>query len=153
DETYTTPTYHNNPLEPLATIAVWDGDRLTVYDSNQGPFGIQGPLAAAFGVARASVRVVSPYVGGGFGCKVLPKPHHALAVMAARAVGRPVKLALSRQQMFATAGHRTPTIQRVRLGADRDGRLVAVAADVVEHTGTTHEFAEQTGVPARLMYA
>ena len=73
--------------------------------------------------------------------------------MAARAVGRPVKIALTRQQMFATAGHRTPTVQRVRLGAGADGRLTAVAADVVEHTATTHTFAEQTGVPARLMYA
>ena len=69
DETYTTPTYHNHPLEPLATIAVWDGDRLTLYDANQGPHGIRGHVATAFGVPPERVRVVSPYVGGGFGCK------------------------------------------------------------------------------------
>jgi xanthine dehydrogenase YagR molybdenum-binding subunit len=153
DQTYTTPAVHNNPMEPHATIAVWSDEGVTLYDSNQGPHLVRANVARVFGLPPERVRVISPYVGGGFGSKVLAHPHHALAVMAARATGRPVKLALTRQQMFAIAGYRTPTIQRVRLGADAGGRLTAISDDVVEQSSIAHRFAEQTGVPARLMYA
>lgn len=153
DRTYTTPAYHNNPMEPHATLAAWRGDELTLYDSNQGSHAIRDTLAAIFGIDAARVRVISPYVGGAFGSKLFPHPHVALAVMAARLVGRPVKVALTRQQMFAVAGYRTPTIQRVRLGADGEGRLVAITHDVVEQTASTHQFAEQAAVPSRMMYA
>src|SRR5205807_4409894 len=91
--------------------------------------------------------------GGGFGSKGRARPHTVLAAMAADLVGRPVKVAVTRQQMFAFTGYRTPTIQRVRLGADGDGRLTAIAHDVVEQTSTVQEFAEQTAVPTRMMYA
>jgi len=97
--------------------------------------------------------VIAPYVGGGFGSKVFPHPHVILAVMAAQMTRRPVKLALTRQQMFALAGYRTPTIQRMRLGAERDGQLTAIAHDVVEQIARIHEFAEPTAVPTRVMYA
>jgi xanthine dehydrogenase YagR molybdenum-binding subunit len=153
DQTYSTPAYFNNPMEPHATLAAWHGGELTVYDSNQGPHAIRDTLAAMFGIDAARVRVISPYVGGAFGSKLLPHPHVALAVMAARLVGRPVKVALTRQQMFAVAGYRTPTIQRVRLGAGTDGRLTAVMHDVVVQTATTHEFAEDAAGPTRMMYA
>jgi xanthine dehydrogenase YagR molybdenum-binding subunit len=153
DETYTTPAVHNNPMEPHATIAVWDGDALTLYDSNQGPHRVRGDLATMFGLPPDRVRVITPYVGGGFGCKVLTRPHRPLVAMAARATGRPVKLALTRPQMFALTGYRTPTIQHVRLGADAGGLLTAIAADVVEQSSIGHEFTEQTGLPARMMYA
>ena len=155
DHTYTTPTEHHNPLEPHATIAVWsdDGERLTLYDSNQGPHTIRDTVAAAFSLSPERVRVIAPYVGGAFGSKLFVHPPLMLAVLAARATGRPVKLALTRQQMFALTGYRTPTIQRVRLGAERDGRLIAIAHDVVEQTGTIHEFTEQTAVATRMMYA
>jgi xanthine dehydrogenase YagR molybdenum-binding subunit len=155
DHTYTTPTEHHNPLEPHATIAVWsdDGERLTLYDSNQGPHTIRDTVAAAFSLPPERVRVIAPFVGGGFGSKLFVHPPLMLAVLAARATGRPVKLALTRQQMFALTGYRTPTIQRVRLGAERDGRLTAIAHDVVEQTGTIHEFTEQTAVATRMMYA
>jgi xanthine dehydrogenase YagR molybdenum-binding subunit len=153
DETYTTPAVHNNPMEPHATIAVWTDDGLTVYDSNQGPHRVRGDLATLFGLPPERVHVISPYVGGGFGSKVLARPHRALVVMAARATGRPVKLALTRQQMFAIAGYRTPTIQHVRLGADAGGALTAISDDVVEQSSIGHEFTEQTGVPARMLYA
>ena len=151
--TYTTPAYHNNPMEPHATLAAWHGDELTVYDANQGAHAIRDTLAAMFGIDAARVRVIAPYVGGAFGSKLLPHPHVALAVMGARLAGRPVKVALTRQQMFAVAGYRTPTIQRIRLGADSDGRLVAITHDVVEQTATTHEFAEDTAAVSRMMYA
>lgn len=153
DHTYTTPTYHNNPLEPHATIAIWNDDGVTLYDANQGPHTIRDDVAATFGLPQERVRVISPYVGGGFGSKAFTHPHVILTVIAARATGRPVKLALTRRQMFALAGYRTPTIQRIRLGAGRDGRLTAIAHDVVEQTSTLDEFAEQTAVPTRMMYA
>jgi xanthine dehydrogenase YagR molybdenum-binding subunit len=153
DETYRTPALHNNPMEPHTTTACWDGDRLTVYDSNQGVIPVQEALATLFGRPPEDVHVVSPHVGGGFGSKGTPRPIVVAAAMAARVVDRPVKLAASRRQMFAVTGYRTPTIQRVRLGADADGRLSAIAHEVVEQTSTIREFAEQTAVVTRMMYA
>jgi xanthine dehydrogenase YagR molybdenum-binding subunit len=155
DHTYTTPTYHHNPLEPHATVAVWDdnGQRLTLHDANQGAQRIQGDVATAFGLPPENVRVIAPYVGGAFGSKAFTHPQVILAALAARAAGRPVKLALTRQQMFALVGYRTPTIQRLRLGADRDGHLTAIGHDVVEQTSMLAEFAEQTAVATRMMYA
>ncbi|MQA94374.1 MAG: molybdopterin-dependent oxidoreductase [Streptosporangiales bacterium] len=153
DTTYTTPAYHNNAMEPHATLAVWSGDRLTAYDSNQGSSTARDMLAAAFGLEPGQVRVVSPHVGGGFGSKGTPRPQIVLAALAARAVGRPAKVALTRQHMFAVTGYRTPSIQRVRLGADASGRMTALAHEVEEQTSTLKEFAEQTAVPSRMMYA
>ncbi|MFJ9770723.1 xanthine dehydrogenase family protein molybdopterin-binding subunit [Kitasatospora sp. NPDC101157] len=157
EETYTTAMYHNNPMEPHATAALWDpaGEGfLTLWDSTQGVHPTRSVLASVFGLDEARVRVVCPYVGGGFGSKGQPHVNVVLAAMAARALpGRPVRLALTRQQMFSLAGYRTPTIQRCRLGADRDGTITALAVDVVELTSRIKEFAEQSGVPARMMYA
>ena len=155
DQTYTTPMEHNNPLEPHSCIAVWeDGPRLVLYDSTQGAHGVRSRLAPIFGLAREQIRVISPYVGGGFGSKGMPHAHNVLAVLAAQMVpGRPVKLALTRQQMFALVGYRTPTIQRVRLGADADGRITAISHEAVEQTSRIKEFAEQTTVVTRMMYA
>jgi xanthine dehydrogenase YagR molybdenum-binding subunit len=154
DQTYTTAMYHNNPLEPHATTALWENGTLTLWDSTQGVHQVRETVAKVFGLAGERVRVSCPYVGGGFGSKGLPHAHVVVAALAARAVpGRAVKLALTRQQMFSLAGYRTPTIQRMRLGADRDGRLSAICLDVVEQTSRIKEFAEQTGMPARMMYA
>jgi xanthine dehydrogenase YagR molybdenum-binding subunit len=99
------------------------------------------------------VRVIAEHVGGGFGSKGTPRPHAVLAALCAKAAGRPVKLAVTRQQMFAIVGHRTPTIQRVRLGAGADGRLVAIAHDALSQTSHLREFAEQAATPTRVMYA
>ncbi len=153
DETYKTPGEHNNPMEPHATIASWDGDRLTLFDSDQGPAMAATVIAGVFGVQPDQVRVIAEHVGGGFGSKGTPRPNAVLAAMAARVVGQPVKCALSRQQMFAVVGHRAPSIQRVRLGAGEDGRLTAVMHDVIGQTSTIREFAEQTAVATRHMYA
>jgi xanthine dehydrogenase YagR molybdenum-binding subunit len=157
DRTYTTPTYHNNPIEPHATTALWDPDAdvpLTLWDSTQGVHPARAAVAEVFGLREDQVRVVCPFVGGGFGSKGTPHAHVTLAAMAARVLpGRPVKLALTRQQMFSLAGYRTPTIQRIQLAADHDGQLAAIAIDVVEQTSKIKEFAEQTGVPTRMMYA
>ena len=155
--TYTTAMYHNNPIEPHATTALWDPDAdvpLTLWDSTQGVHPARAAVAEVFGLDEDQVRVICPFVGGGFGSKGTPHAHVVLAAMAARALpGRPVKLALTRQQMFSLAGYRTPTIQQVQLASDQDGRLAAIAIDVVEQTSKIKEFAEQTGVPTRMMYA
>ncbi|HET9840715.1 MAG TPA: xanthine dehydrogenase family protein molybdopterin-binding subunit [Nocardioides sp.] len=158
DQTYRTPYEHNNPMEPHATLAVWhdqhDGARLLLYDSTQSVHAVATTLARVMGLERSRVHVLAPHVGGGFGSKGLPHCHEVVATLAARAhSGRPVKLAMTRQQMFALAGYRTATIQRIRLGADRDGRLVATDHAVVEQTSAIKEFAEQTATITRMMYA
>jgi xanthine dehydrogenase YagR molybdenum-binding subunit len=153
DETYTTPAEHNNPMEPHASLAVWSGGDLTIYDSTQGAPRARDAIADVFGLEPERVRVISPHVGGGFGSKGTPRPTVIAAALAARNVGRPVKLTATRQQMFCFTGYRTPTIQRVRLGADADGRLQAITHVAVEQTSTLREFAEQTAIPTRMMYA
>ncbi len=153
-QTYRTPWLFNNPMEPHASTALWDNGKLTLWDSTQGVHPTREAVRTVFGLAPEAVHVVCPYVGGGFGSKGEPHAGTVAAVLAARAVpGRPVRLALTRRQMFCLAGYRTPTIQRVQLGADRSGRLTALAMDVVEQTSRIKEFAEQTAVPARSMYA
>jgi xanthine dehydrogenase YagR molybdenum-binding subunit len=157
ERTYTTAMYHNNPLEPHATTALWDPSgpgHLTLWDSTQGVHPTRKTVGTVLGLEPDQLRVVCPYVGGGFGSKGNAHVNVIVAAMAARAVpGRPVKLVLTRQQMFALAGYRTPTVQRMQLAAERDGRLTAIAIDVVEQTSRIKEFAEQTGVPTRTMYA
>ncbi|TKG66675.1 xanthine dehydrogenase family protein molybdopterin-binding subunit [Prauserella endophytica] len=154
DATYTTPMYHNNPMEPHTTVASWDSTGLTIYDSTQGVHTMRQVVASTFGIEESDIRVVAPYVGGGFGSKGTPHANIVLTVLAAkRMAGRPVKYALTRQQMFSFVGYRTPTIQRVRLGADEHGRLVSLSNHVVEQTSRIKEYAEQSCEPARKMYA
>jgi xanthine dehydrogenase YagR molybdenum-binding subunit len=154
DQTYTTPVETHNPMEPHATIAVWHGDeRLTLYDSTQGIFGVRKRLAAVFGLAPEQVRVINHFVGGGFGCKGSPWSHVVLAAMAARVVRRPVKLVVTRQQMFSLVGHRPRTVQRVALAAGADGRLTGIRHDVVAETSRFDEFVEGSAVTTRLLYA
>jgi xanthine dehydrogenase YagR molybdenum-binding subunit len=151
DELYSTPAQHNNPMEPHAATAVWDGDALTVYDSNQGATSVRNSLTKLFDTE--AVRVVSDYVGGGFGSKGTIRPPAVLAAMAARAVDRPVTVTCTRQEMFALTGYRTPIVQRVRLGADREGQLVALDHTAYSQTSRVLEFAEQTAVISRMLYA
>ena len=154
DETYSTPMEHNNPMEPHTTVAVWDEGHLTLYESTQGVHTVRRAVARVFGLDRDRVRVVAPHVGGGFGSKGLPHANTILAALSAQMIeGRPVKFALTRQQMFSGVGYRTPTIQRIRLGADEDGHLTAISHDVVEQTSKIKEFAEQTAYATRTMYA
>jgi xanthine dehydrogenase YagR molybdenum-binding subunit len=150
---YRTPTEHHNPLEPHATVAVWDGGRLTVYDATQGVSNTAQNLAELFGLEPEQVRVIDPFVGGGFGCKGQSWPHVPLTALAARVVGRPVRCVLPRRQMFFTVGHRPETRQAETLGADRDGKLVAIVHDAVNHTSEHDEFLEPTGNTASLLYA
>lgn len=154
DERYTTPMESCAPMEPHAATGRWDGTTLTLHDSTQGVFSTREEVAAALGLEQERVRVVSRYVGGGFGSKGFGHPHEVLTALAAMALpGRWVRLALTRQQTFTLTGHRAPTIQRVRLGADRDGHLGAIAHDAVLHTSTTKEFAEPSAGATRILYA
>lgn len=154
DATYTTTNQHHNPMEMHGLTAVWQGQQsLTVYDTSQGIFGVRKKLAAVFGLAESNVRVISRYVGGGFGCKGSPWSHLALCAMAAQVTGRPVRLVLTRQQMFSLVGYRPRTIQRVVLGADAKGKLTAVRHDVISETSRLDEFSEPSALQTRMLYA
>ncbi|MFY1686847.1 xanthine dehydrogenase family protein molybdopterin-binding subunit [Plantactinospora sp. WMMB782] len=154
DLTYRFAANHHNPLEASTTTAVWDdADRLTLYDSTQGPTATQLSVAELLGLAATRIRVVSHYVGGGFGCKGLIWPHVTLAALAARQLGRPVRLVLSRDQMFHSCGHREEQEQRIRLGADRDGRLVALTHDKISLTSPFDDWAEPSLETVSATYA
>ena len=150
---YTTPMQHHNPMEPHATIAQWEGDRLTLHDSTQYVSGVRETIAKVLGIEAADVRVVSPFVGGGFGCKGSMWSHVALAAICAREVRRPVKLVLARWQMFGPVGGRPRTEQRIMLGAKRDGTLTAVRHDVISHTSEFEDFVEPSALQTRILYA
>lgn len=154
DETYITPIENHNPMEPHATIAVWGGDdRLMLYDATQHVFGVRRRVAEVFGIPRENVRVLSRFLGGGFGCKGSPWSHVVLAAMAARVVKRGVKLVISRPQMFAFVGHRPQTIQRVSLAARTDGTLTAVRHAVTSYTSRFDDFMEPSAYLTRILYA
>jgi xanthine dehydrogenase YagR molybdenum-binding subunit len=153
EQTYRTPTEHHNPMEAHGTIAQWNGERLTLHDSSQWAFGVQRRIAKVFGIGAEQSRVIVPYVGGAFGSKGQMWSHVALAAMAAKLVGRPVKLIVTRPQMFGWVGHRPQTEQRVALGAQRDGRLVTVTHDVLSETSVSDEFVEPCAVFSRDLYA
>jgi xanthine dehydrogenase YagR molybdenum-binding subunit len=152
DQTYATPYESHNPLEPHATIAAWDGDRLTLYDSTQYVVGVQQTVAAILGIAPDKVRVLCPYTGGGFGCKGSVWSHVVLAALAARQAGRPVKLVLERGQMFGPVGMRPVTEQRIRLAAMTDGRLTASSHDVLACTSMIEDWTEPCALVTRMMY-
>jgi xanthine dehydrogenase YagR molybdenum-binding subunit len=132
---------------------VWAEEGVTIYDSNQGPSANAEKIGQLFDLEPDKVRVVSEHVGGGFGSKGSPRVNIVLATMAAKVTGRPVQLVLTRQELFSLVGYRTPTLQRIQLGATRDGVLTAITHDVVEQTSQLYEFAEQTAVSTRHMYA
>ncbi|MDQ6805497.1 MAG: xanthine dehydrogenase family protein molybdopterin-binding subunit [Actinomycetota bacterium] len=152
DERYTTPAVHTNPMEPHATLAVWEGDSVTIYEASQFAAGAQSAVAEAFAMPPANVRVISRHVGGGFGSKGYPRPPMFVVIMAAKLCGRPVKIALTRRQMFPIAGYRTPTTQRVRLAADSTGRLLAVGHNACVQTSRVSDFVEPVAFDARSLY-
>jgi xanthine dehydrogenase YagR molybdenum-binding subunit len=124
--TFTSPMSHHNPIEPSTSIAVWDGDRLTMYETTQSVFFVRRCVAQMLGIPVENVRVINRFVGGAFGCKGYTFPHTYLTAAIARMVGRPVKLVLTRAQQYTAVGHRSECIQEVELGATRDGRLTAI---------------------------
>ncbi|KIZ16204.1 xanthine dehydrogenase family protein molybdopterin-binding subunit [Streptomyces natalensis] len=153
DATYTFAANHHNPIEPSATTAAWDGDQLTLYDATQGVAATQLTVAALLGLTPSKVHVISHYVGGSFGCKAMIWAHPALAALAARHVQRPVKLALTREQMFTSVGHREEQEQRITLGADKDGRLTALRHHKLSPTSPFDDWAEPSLGVASQIYA
>ncbi|PYX48450.1 MAG: acylaldehyde oxidase, partial [Acidobacteria bacterium] len=153
DQIYTTPIQHHNPMEPHATIAQWDGDKLMLHDASQHISGVQETLAKIFGIPKSNVHVVSWFVGGGFGCKGQIWSHVVLAAMAAKQTNRPVKLVLERPQMFGPVGARPRTHQRVTLGATREGKLTAIRHEVHAHTSVIEDYLESSAFPTRVMYS
>ncbi|GGX96664.1 xanthine dehydrogenase family protein molybdopterin-binding subunit [Streptomyces minutiscleroticus] len=153
EETYTTPDNTNNPLGLMTTVASWQGGLLTVQDSTQWPSNVRTTLAAVFGVPESRVRVLAPFVGGGFGAGLRVWSHVLLTVLAAREAGRPVKLVLTRPEMFTSVGHRPRTVQRVRVGATRDGTLVAVEHDSVAPVAMDDDNVEPVSHSSTFSYA
>ncbi|ASP74402.1 acylaldehyde oxidase (plasmid) [Sinorhizobium meliloti] len=153
EQTYVIPRENHNPIEMHATVAAWNGDRLTLWDKSQYVYGVAEEIAAVFGIRAENVRVVSPFVGGAFGSGLRAWSHVTLAALGARVAGRPVKLMLSRREMYYGTGFRPHTVQRVALGASRDGRLTAILHDGYEETSTYEEFAEALLDATRILHS
>lgn len=153
DQTYVIPRENHNPIEMHATIAAWEGDRLTLWDKTQWVGGVAEEIAAVFGIPAENIRVVSPFVGGAFGSGLRAWPHVTLAALGARVAGRPVKLMLSRREMYYGTGFRPHTIQRVALGATRDGRLAAIVHDAHQETSSYEEYTEALLDASRILHS
>ncbi|HET6977249.1 MAG TPA: xanthine dehydrogenase family protein molybdopterin-binding subunit [Pyrinomonadaceae bacterium] len=153
DQIYVTPPETHNPIELHATTAVWEGSKLTLYESSQAVVNLRGVLAQMFGLPKEDVRVITHFVGSGFGGKLWPWTHCPLAAAAARQLRKPVKLVLSRRMMFQSVGHRPLTQQRVRLGATPDGKLVALAHDYIYHKSILDPYHEDCGEATALQYS
>lgn len=152
DRVYVVPPETHNPMELHATVAAWEGASVTLYESTQGVVNHRNVLAQVLGLPRENVRVITRFLGGGFGSKLWSWPHSALAAAAARQLGRPVKLVLTRRLMFATVGHRPRTAQRIRLGATQDGRLTSLHQDWVNHTSILDDYKEDCGEVTPQLY-
>jgi len=153
DETYVTPAETHNPIELHSTVALWDGPILKLYDSTQGVVNLRSVLAQMFGLPKENVRVIAKFLGSGFGGKLYPWAHVPLAAAAARQVGKPVKLVVSRKMMFESVGHRARTQQRVRIGATRDGKLVSLQHDYIYHMSMLDAYHEDCGEATPFHYS
>jgi xanthine dehydrogenase YagR molybdenum-binding subunit len=153
DQTYVIPRENHNPIEMHATIAAWDGNRLTLWDKTQWVYNVADEIAAVFGLSAENVRVISPFVGGAFGSGLRAWPHVTLAALGARVAGRPVKLMLSRREMYYGTGYRPHTVQRVALGASRNGRLAAIVHDAYQETSTYEEYSESLLNATRFLHS
>jgi len=153
DQTYVTPSETHNPIELQGTTAIWDDQMLTLYEESQAIFNMRGVLAQMFGLPKENVRVITKFVGSGFGSKLWPWTHCPLAAAAARKLGKPVKLVLSRRMMFQTAGHRARTQQRMRLGATPAGKLVSLMQDYVYERSMLDDYHENCGEATAFHYS
>jgi xanthine dehydrogenase YagR molybdenum-binding subunit len=152
EETYITPIQHHNPMEPHGTIAWWEGEKLNVYDATQYISGVRMSLAKTLNVPVDYVHVMNPVVGGGFGSKGSMWSHVPLCAMAAKVTGKPVKLMLERGQMFGPVGGRPSTINKIKLGASADGKLLAMQHDVLMNASVMEDFVEHSESPTKNLY-
>src|SRR5258707_10473191 len=153
DEDYVTPVETHNHMEMHATVAGWDGKKYTLYESSQGVMNHQNVLSQVLGEPKENVEVVSRFIGSGFGGKLFPWPHSAIAAAAARKLNRPVKITLSRKMMFSNVGHRPRTQQRMRLGATPDGKLASLQQDYRNHTSYGDDIRENCGEATPFLYS
>jgi xanthine dehydrogenase YagR molybdenum-binding subunit len=153
DRVYTTPYEHHNPMEPHATLASWNGPDLTLHDSTQGVSATSNAVAKTLGIRPEQVRVICPFVGGGFGCKGSAWSHTVLAAMAAKQTGRPVRLVLERPQMFGMVGNRPYTDQHLQISAQADGTINGMRHDVISPTSTFEDWNETSAMVTRMLYA
>ncbi len=153
DQTYGLPPETHNPIELHASVAVWDGSTFTLYETSQGVVNHRNVLAQMLGVPKENVRVITKFLGSGFGGKLWPWTQSALAAAAARQLGRPVKLVVSRRMMFQSVGHRPRIQQRIRLSATRDGKLTSLRQDWVNHTSILDDYKENCGEATPQMYS
>jgi xanthine dehydrogenase YagR molybdenum-binding subunit len=153
DATYDTPPQYHNPMEPHTIIATWDGDNLSIDTPSQGLSLAQGRIAGLFGIPTENIRIRSPFLGGGFGCKGFIAGPQILGIMAARLVNRPVKLVLRREQMYGPVGHRTPTRQRLRVGVNDTGHLTALEHHAKTESSTFDDFFEPAADASHTLYA
>ena len=153
DATYETPPQYHNPMEPHAIIAAWDGNQLSIDTPSQGLALAQSRIAGLFGIPLENIHIRSPFLGGGFGCKGLISGPQILGVMAARLVNRPVQLVLRREQMYGPVGHRPPTRQRLRVGADDTGLLTALEHHAKTVSSTFDDFFEPAADASHTLYA
>ena len=153
EASYAQAREQHHAMEPHATVAEWRNDTLTLWSKSQWVGNERDEIARRFGLAPDRVRVINPFVGGAFGSALRTWPHVTLAAMAARRVGRPVRLELTRRQLSTAVGFRPESRQRVMLGAERDGRLTALVQEIVSQTSTYEEFAEPVAAPANTTYA
>lgn len=152
EQTYTTPIQTHNPMEPHATIAWWEGDKLSVYDATQGITGVRQNLVNTFSLKPDDVHVQCPFVGGGFGTKGAVWSHVPLAAMAAKVVGKPVKISIGRDQMFGPVGSRPNTLQKIKLAASSDGKLLVTQHDVLMYTSMFNDFVEGSANQTAFLY-
>ena len=152
EQTYITPIQNHNPLEPHATIAWWEGEKLNIYDATQYISGSKMSIARLFNMPLDDVRVQCPYTGGGFGCKGSTWSHVPLCAMAAKVTGKPVKLVLEREQMFGPVGHRPATVNKIKIGATQEGKIFALQQDVVLDASVLEDFVEHAEGPAKGLY-
>ena len=153
DATYDIARENHNPMEPHATVAAWDGDRLTLWSKSQYVVNEQAEIAAIFGIPAENVQVICPFIGGAFGTSLRTWPHVTLAALAARQSRRPVKLVLTRKQMFFTTGHRPRTLQRIALGATPDGKLTSLIHEGTGETSRYEQFVEALTSNSGFMYS
>ena len=153
DQTYGTPTETHNPMELHATTAIWEDSKLTLYESTQAVFNTRSVLAQMFGLQQEDVRVITKFLGSGFGGKLWPWTHCSLAAAAARQLGKPVKIVVTRRMMFQTVGHRPRTQQRVRVGATPDGNLVSLQHDYVTELAMLDNYHENCGEATSFHYS
>jgi xanthine dehydrogenase YagR molybdenum-binding subunit len=153
DENYDIARENHNPMEPHATVAAWNGDRLTLWSKSQFLVNEQAEIAAVFGLPVDNVEVICPFIGGAFGTSLRTWPHVTLAALAARHVKRPVKLVLTRKQMFFTTGHRPRSLQRVALGATPDGKLAGVVHEGTGETSRHEQFTEALTAVTEYLYS